>query len=162
MRTIVIAASLIGLAGCGLITPTPSTRATAAPEFVRHLEPGGGIVRRLLVYDPRGLLLNVRVPAHFRGGVYSAYWEPLADDPHSLTFAWLGGHCAVDPTLRVATHGDTNQGIELSLDIFDGHLPPLPSGEVCADAGIDYEVILTFRKPISAFHISAADSDEPQ
>jgi hypothetical protein len=163
MRTIVIAAALIGLAGCGLVSPTPSAPiATAAPDFVRHLQPSEGIVRRLLVYDPPGLLLNVVVPTHSRGGIYDAWWEPVVGDHNSLMFAWLGGHCAVDPTLRVTTHGETNLGIELSLDVFDGHRPPLPSGEVCADAGTNYEVMLTFRRPISDFHVSVSETEEPE
>lgn len=163
MRGALLAAIALTLLGCGPASPTPNgPRATAAPAFVRKLEPGGGITRRLLVYDPDGLLLNVVVPTHVLGGIYEAWWEPVVGDPNSLRFAWLGGQCAIEPTLRITTHGETNLGIELSLDVFDGHRPALASGEVCGDAGIEYDVVLTFRRPISNFHVTASETEEAE
>jgi hypothetical protein len=160
MRTIALAAALVTLTGCGSLTPSPS--ATAPPDFVGRLDAGGSMVRRLLVYDTSGLLVNIQVPTHPSPFNHDTWWKPVIGDADSLTLGWLGGRCGIDPTLRVTTNGVTNQGTLVSLAVFDGHMPALASNEVCADVGIAYEVTLTFRQPISSLHISVALSEEPE
>ena len=158
MRTIVIAAALLSLAGCGLLSPSPSAPTeTATPDMVRTFIDGDGRGWHLLVYDPAGLLADVRQQPRGTSGATDIRWAPIVGVPDSLILDWLGGVCTTDRTLTVR-----KQGSKVSLAVFEGHNRQLASREACPAVGVFYWLKLTFRQPITNIDYSLSFTELPQ
>lgn len=152
--TVMVLALTTVACGPGPRTPSPPT-ATTPPEFVQRIVGADGTARRLLVYEASQVIDSVRAPVPLTDQRGSIWWDPVASDPNSLVIGWLGGVCGVDPALRV-----DRQESGLSLEVFDGHVPP--SDTVCPAKATIYGLELTFREPISRLEVSVALSEEPQ
>lgn len=160
MRRALLAMVGVTLVGCGLLSPTPSAPTeTAAPNMVRPFTDGDGRNWHLLVFDPAGLVVDVRQQAHGTTGTGATdiRWEPIAGFPDSLILEWLGGVCTTDRMLTVR-----RQGSKVSLALFEGHNRQLASMEACPAVGVFYWLKLTFRQPIADFDYSLSFRELPQ
>jgi hypothetical protein len=158
LAKLVIAALALMFVACGTSPPAPSPpvpSATEPPDFIRSIVGENGTVRRLLVYDPAGLLEDIQAPIQHTDQRGNIWWDPMAGDPNSLVIGWLGGVCGVDPTLNVERSDSS-----VSLAIFDGRIPP--SSDVCPAMATTYGLRLTFHEAISNLEVSVALSEEPQ
>jgi hypothetical protein len=153
-----LAAVALSLVACGLVSPSPSAPTeTAAPAMVRAFTDGDGRAWHLLVYDPAGLLIDVRQQPHGTSGATDIRWEPIVGSPDSLILEWLGGVCATDRTLTIG-----KQGSKATLAVFEGHNRQLASREACPAVGVFYWLKLTFRQPIADFDFSLSFTELPQ
>ena len=156
-RLVLLVTAVLPLVGCAGATPTPTAPTpTAEPTFVRSLDAGGGVVRRMLIYDAAGLLVDVQPEAHAVASP-DISWHAVDGAPYQLALVWIGGVCGVDPTLTVR-----KEGSRVSLAVFEGHNRPLASNEVCPAIGTNYGLVLTFRERVSTFDVSVSLSEEPQ
>jgi hypothetical protein len=145
----------VALAAVGCKAQTPTHEDVVQPDFVQPITGAEGTHRRLLVYDPNDAVVGVATADSSAGPAANIWWEPVAGDPRALVVGWLGGLCAVDPTLEVVA-----ADARLALRIHDGHREF--SSDICADVATAYGVRLTLRRPVAGLQIFVALAEDFQ